>query len=77
MLTNVNVVRPQLQVKAAYKRKVWDVHPDLFPVDKASYAESQFKMVTTNNPFVSSYLILILILFLQSYFVNFHSFADF
>ncbi|KNA19578.1 hypothetical protein SOVF_059780 isoform B [Spinacia oleracea] len=34
------------QVKAAYKRKVWDVHPDLFPVDKASYAESQFKMIS-------------------------------
>ncbi|XP_057517773.1 uncharacterized protein LOC130798691 [Amaranthus tricolor] len=34
------------QVKEAYKRKVWDVHPDRFPADKRSYAESQFKLIS-------------------------------
>ncbi|XP_021769925.1 uncharacterized protein LOC110734184 isoform X1 [Chenopodium quinoa] len=34
------------QVKAAYKRKVWDFHPDRFPADKRSYAESRFKMIS-------------------------------
>lgn len=34
------------QVKAAYKRKVWDVHPDRFPANERSYAESQFKMIS-------------------------------
>ncbi|KMT10054.1 hypothetical protein BVRB_5g122640 [Beta vulgaris subsp. vulgaris] len=34
------------QVKTAYRRKVWDVHPDRFPADKRSYAESQFKMIS-------------------------------
>ncbi|KAL2935037.1 Chaperone protein DnaJ [Bienertia sinuspersici] len=34
------------QVKAAYKRKVWDVHPDRVPVDKRIYAESQFKTIS-------------------------------
>lgn len=34
------------QVKAAYKRKVWDVHPDRFPTHERSYAESQFKVIS-------------------------------
>ncbi|KAJ8435229.1 hypothetical protein Cgig2_028415 [Carnegiea gigantea] len=37
------------QVKAAYKRKAWDVHPDRFPANERSYAESQFKMVEMKN----------------------------
>ncbi|XP_021768629.1 uncharacterized protein LOC110732952 isoform X1 [Chenopodium quinoa] len=34
------------QVKAAYKSKVWDSHPDRFPADKRNYAESRFKMIS-------------------------------
>ncbi|KAJ4727903.1 Chaperone DnaJ domain protein [Melia azedarach] len=34
------------QVKAAYKRKVWDSHPDLFPVDKKTDAEFKFKLIS-------------------------------
>ncbi|EXB44454.1 hypothetical protein L484_013872 [Morus notabilis] len=33
------------QVKAAYKRKVWECHPDLFPArHKKPLAESNFKL---------------------------------
>ncbi|KAJ0054583.1 hypothetical protein Pint_00776 [Pistacia integerrima] len=39
--------RPTLsQVKAAYRRKVWESHPDLFPLDKKPHAESKFKLVS-------------------------------
>ncbi|CAN0824468.1 hypothetical protein LINGRAPRIM_LOCUS1680 [Linum grandiflorum] len=34
------------QVKAAYKKKVWESHPDLFPVHDKCRAESQFKLVS-------------------------------
>ncbi|KAK3194395.1 hypothetical protein Dsin_025705 [Dipteronia sinensis] len=34
------------QVKAAYKKKVWESHPDLFPVDKKPHAESRFKLIS-------------------------------
>lgn len=34
-----------LQLKEAYKRKVWDSHPDLFPAHEKSQAESKFKLV--------------------------------
>ncbi|CAI0470072.1 unnamed protein product [Linum tenue] len=34
------------QVKAAYKKKVWESHPDLFPVHEKGHAESQFKLVS-------------------------------
>lgn len=34
------------QVKAAYKRKVWECHPDLFPVGKKTDAESEFKLIS-------------------------------
>ncbi|KAJ0113070.1 hypothetical protein Patl1_00793 [Pistacia atlantica] len=39
--------RPTLsQVKAAYRRKVWESHPDLFPLDKKPHAESKFKLIS-------------------------------
>ncbi|XP_074303701.1 uncharacterized protein LOC141638195 [Silene latifolia] len=34
------------QIKAAYKNKVWDVHPDRFPETQRSVAESRFKMIS-------------------------------
>ncbi|KAF3436602.1 hypothetical protein FNV43_RR23694 [Rhamnella rubrinervis] len=34
------------QVKAAYKRKVWESHPDLFPAHKKPHAESNFKLIS-------------------------------
>ncbi|CAK9145279.1 unnamed protein product [Ilex paraguariensis] len=38
--------RPTLdQVKAAYKRKVWETHPDRFPVHQKPHAECKFKLV--------------------------------
>ncbi|XP_044502522.1 uncharacterized protein LOC123223420 [Mangifera indica] len=39
--------RPTIsQVKAAYRRKVWESHPDLFPLDKKPHAESKFKLIS-------------------------------
>nr|GMD72873.1 DnaJ homolog subfamily B member 2 isoform X2 [Ipomoea batatas] len=34
------------QVKAAYRRKVWETHPDRFPAHEKSNAECKFKMVS-------------------------------
>ncbi|XP_038892160.1 uncharacterized protein LOC120081398 isoform X2 [Benincasa hispida] len=34
------------QVKEAYKRKVWDTHPDLFPPHEKPHAESKFKLIS-------------------------------
>ncbi|XP_038709542.1 dnaJ homolog subfamily B member 8 isoform X3 [Tripterygium wilfordii] len=34
------------QVKAAYRKKVWESHPDLFPVGEKSKAESKFKLIS-------------------------------
>eukprot|EP00257_Ricinus_communis_P014669 XP_015572401.1 uncharacterized protein LOC107260937 isoform X1 [Ricinus communis] len=31
------------QIKAAYRKKVWESHPDLFPVQEKPCAESRFK----------------------------------
>ncbi|KAL4308525.1 hypothetical protein GQ457_01G054470 [Hibiscus cannabinus] len=33
------------QIKAAYRKKVWESHPDLFPLHQKSLAESKFKMI--------------------------------
>ncbi|KAF7153017.1 hypothetical protein RHSIM_Rhsim01G0293200 [Rhododendron simsii] len=33
-------------VKAAYRKKVWDSHPDLFPGHEKCYAESKFKLIS-------------------------------
>ncbi|KAF1869672.1 hypothetical protein Lal_00017247 [Lupinus albus] len=33
------------QVKSAYKKKVWESHPDLFPSHEKPLAESRFKLV--------------------------------
>ncbi|XP_072996137.1 uncharacterized protein [Typha latifolia] len=39
--------RPTLsQIKAAYRRKVLESHPDLFPAHEKSQAESKFKQVS-------------------------------
>ncbi|KAL1216229.1 hypothetical protein V5N11_018679 [Cardamine amara subsp. amara] len=34
------------QVKAAYRKKVWESHPDLFPDDQKLTAESKFKSIS-------------------------------
>ncbi|XP_077218280.1 chaperone DnaJ-domain superfamily protein isoform X2 [Tasmannia lanceolata] len=34
------------QVKVAYKRKVWESHPDRFPLHEKSHAESKFKLIS-------------------------------
>ncbi|XP_030471431.1 protein CAJ1 isoform X1 [Syzygium oleosum] len=34
------------QVKAAFKKKVWESHPDLFPVNEKPTAESKFKRIS-------------------------------
>ncbi|XP_011005945.1 PREDICTED: protein CAJ1 isoform X1 [Populus euphratica] len=39
--------RPTLsQVKAAYRKKVWESHPDLFPLHEKPGAESKFKLIS-------------------------------
>uniref|UniRef100_M1AB43 Heat shock protein DnaJ, N-terminal n=1 Tax=Solanum tuberosum TaxID=4113 RepID=M1AB43_SOLTU len=35
-----------MQVKAAYRRKVWETHPDCFPVHLKPNAELKFKMIS-------------------------------
>ncbi|KAG7012693.1 hypothetical protein SDJN02_25446 [Cucurbita argyrosperma subsp. argyrosperma] len=42
------------QVKEAYKRKVWDSHPDLFPAHQKSQAESKFKLISEAYSFLLS-----------------------
>ncbi|XP_024018184.1 uncharacterized protein LOC21397035 isoform X2 [Morus notabilis] len=43
------------QVKAAYKRKVWECHPDLFPArHKKPLAESNFKLISEAHTFLLS-----------------------
>ncbi|KAG5231619.1 protein CAJ [Salix suchowensis] len=38
--------RPTLsQVKAAYRKKVWEFHPDHFPLCEKLGAESKFKLI--------------------------------
>lgn len=34
------------QVKSAYKQKVWESHPDLFPSHEKPHAESKFKLIS-------------------------------
>ncbi|CAN6467020.1 unnamed protein product [Victoria cruziana] len=39
--------RPTLsEVKAAYKQKAWETHPDRFPALQKSMAESNFKLIS-------------------------------
>ncbi|KAH9318938.1 hypothetical protein KI387_020707, partial [Taxus chinensis] len=33
-------------LKVAYRKKVWESHPDHFPPSEKSYAESKFKLVS-------------------------------
>ncbi|XP_021906721.1 uncharacterized protein LOC110821184 isoform X11 [Carica papaya] len=42
--------RPTLsQVKAAYKSKVWESHPDLFPAYEKPLADSKFKLCSNSQ----------------------------
>ncbi|KAL5561091.1 hypothetical protein UlMin_030838 [Ulmus minor] len=34
------------EVKAAYRKKVWESHPDLFPPSQKPWAESNFKLIS-------------------------------
>ncbi|KAE8008373.1 hypothetical protein FH972_004892 [Carpinus fangiana] len=34
------------QVKAAYRMKAWESHPDLFPAQEKPHAESKFKLIS-------------------------------
>ncbi|KAF7818083.1 Heat shock protein DnaJ, N-terminal [Senna tora] len=34
------------EVKAAYKKKIWESHPDLFPAHEKPHAESRFKLIS-------------------------------
>uniref|UniRef100_A0A5B6YZ53 J domain-containing protein n=1 Tax=Davidia involucrata TaxID=16924 RepID=A0A5B6YZ53_DAVIN len=34
------------QVKAAYKRMVWESHPDCFPIHEKCHAECKFKLIS-------------------------------
>ncbi|XP_057965939.1 uncharacterized protein LOC131156345 isoform X3 [Malania oleifera] len=45
----------QFQVKSAYKKKVWESHPDRFPVHEKCHAESQFKL-SWNEPHFANYI---------------------
>nr|GMD68855.1 chaperone protein DnaJ isoform X2 [Ipomoea batatas] len=42
------------QVKAAYRRKVWETHPDRFPAHEKSNAECKFKMICEAYSFLCS-----------------------
>ncbi|CAK9145277.1 unnamed protein product [Ilex paraguariensis] len=47
--------RPTLdQVKAAYKRKVWETHPDRFPVHQKPHAECKFKLISEAYTYLQS-----------------------
>ncbi|KAH1082393.1 hypothetical protein J1N35_022154 [Gossypium stocksii] len=37
------------QIKAAYRKKVWESHPDLFPVHKKHSVESKFKLISIDG----------------------------
>ncbi|KAH7857280.1 hypothetical protein Vadar_010857 [Vaccinium darrowii] len=43
------------QVKAAYRKKVWDSHPDLFPGHEKCDAESKFKLISEAYTCLQSY----------------------
>ncbi|GAB4830634.1 hypothetical protein Ancab_020400 [Ancistrocladus abbreviatus] len=34
------------QVKRAFRKMVWDFHPDRFPINEKAYAESKFKLIS-------------------------------
>ncbi|KAL9430518.1 hypothetical protein AB3S75_025831 [Citrus x aurantiifolia] len=46
------------QVKAAYKRKVWECHPDLFPVGRKTDVESKFKLISEAYTYLLSVLVI-------------------
>ncbi|KAL3827736.1 hypothetical protein ACJIZ3_016538 [Penstemon smallii] len=47
--------RPSLsQVKDAYRKRVWETHPDRFPVHEKAQAESKFKLISEAYTFLNS-----------------------
>ncbi|XWS31890.1 hypothetical protein CRYUN_Cryun23aG0114300 [Craigia yunnanensis] len=42
------------QAKAAYRKKVWESHPDLFPVHEKPSAESTFKLIAEAYTYLQS-----------------------
>ncbi|KAJ8623552.1 hypothetical protein MRB53_032081 [Persea americana] len=40
------------EVKAAYKRKAWEFHPDRYPLHEKSHAESKFKLISEAYSFL-------------------------
>ncbi|KAH6825712.1 Chaperone DnaJ-domain superfamily protein [Perilla frutescens var. hirtella] len=42
------------QVKSAYRRKVWETHPDRFPPHLKAEAESNFKLISEAYSFLNS-----------------------
>ncbi|GMI98928.1 hypothetical protein HRI_003562100 [Hibiscus trionum] len=38
------------QIKAAYRNRVWESHPDLFPVHRKTSEESKFKLASIDVP---------------------------
>ncbi|XP_042044533.1 chaperone protein DnaJ [Salvia splendens] len=41
-----NSVPSQSQIKSAYRRKVWETHPDRFPPQLKAQADSNFKLLS-------------------------------
>ncbi|KAG8475251.1 hypothetical protein CXB51_032097 [Gossypium anomalum] len=38
------------QIEVAYRKKVWELHLDSFPVQQKPLAESKFKLVSSDMP---------------------------
>ncbi|XP_057790334.1 uncharacterized protein LOC131007179 [Salvia miltiorrhiza] len=49
-----NSVPSQSQIKSAYRRKVWETHPDRFPPHLKPEAESNFKLVSEAHTLLNS-----------------------
>ncbi|KAI3449338.1 hypothetical protein Pfo_006003 [Paulownia fortunei] len=49
-----NSLPSQSQVKAAYRRKAWETHPDRFPAHEKAQAECKFKLILEAYTFLNS-----------------------
>ncbi|KAK4417998.1 hypothetical protein Salat_2212500 [Sesamum alatum] len=49
-----NCIPSPAQVKAAYRRKVWETHPDRFPPHQKADAESKFKLISEAYSFFNT-----------------------
>ncbi|KAL0420183.1 UNVERIFIED_CONTAM: hypothetical protein Sradi_1431800 [Sesamum radiatum] len=49
-----NSIPSPTQVKAAYRRKVWETHPDRFPPHLKAQAESKFKLISEAYSFFNN-----------------------